>query len=58
MRYCIVLAALHAAVTTGQIELIHELKPDVKWESKRAFCRMKHDPTNPGTLPYGYFKLY
>ena len=52
------LAALHAAVTTGQIELIHELKPDVKWESKRAFCRMKHDPTNPGTLPYGYFKLY
>ena len=24
----------------------------------RAYCKMKWDPTNPTTYPYGLFKLY
>ncbi len=28
------------------------------WKPKRAYCRMKYDPTNSTTNPYGYFKLY
>ena len=59
LAFVALLAALTAA-QKGEIitDPIFEVPGESLKEPKLAYCKMKYDPTNPTTYPYGLFKFY